>query len=261
MIKIEQIGGPYGFEAAIKGARLAKESFDRSDSTFYDPWLGEYHDICGNSGPYDSDRIWVNEELGKNDLELMNRLAKAGSEHAKYRRVIVVHVEVTAPIYWWKEMDTYKIGVTRLSDSTMHNIHKHEFTIEDFSVDHFSDVCRKVDDNVWENDVAVTVEAALGLEYVGGLHLTNYGVLDVVLEYLNACRKLYLETKNKSLWWQMIQNLPSTYNQTSVLCMNYEVLSNIYRQRKNHKLDEWHVFCDWIERLPYAKDMITYDER
>lgn len=164
--------------------------------------------------------------MGESDLGLMKRLAKGGAVHAKYRRMIPVFVTINAPLYWWKEFDTYKVGTVANSCSTMHKIHAKEFTVDDFSHDHLGEFER--------------------------------GVLQYIIDALNWARNRFLETKNKDFWWRMIQLLPSSYNQKRTVMLNYEVLVNIYHSRNNHKLDEWHVFCGWIRGLPYS-ELITME--
>ena len=200
----------YGWEAAIRGMRNPMNSWERSDSLF--------------------DNISVN--IGKNDLELMTRLANAGSVHAKYRRMITVTVDILAPLYWWKEFDTYKVGTVANSCSTMHKIADKEFTLDDFSHEHLFD---DDDTRVGWGDI-----------------IPNFHLM-LTVRALNQYREKYIETKDKAFWWQMIQLLPSSYNQKRTVMLNYEVLANIYRQRKDHKLDEWHDFCKWIEELPYSE--------
>lgn len=169
------------------------------------------------------------DTLGKNDLELAKKLSKAGNDHAKFLRMINVTCDITAPLYWYKEYDTYKVGTTANSCSTMHKIQAKEFTLDDFSHEHL----------IVDEDTS-----------------TNYiGVLDFVIDSLNRARIKYLETKNKDYWWQMIQLLPSSYNQRRTVQLNYQVLKSMYFARKDHKLDEWHTFCDWIETLPYFKEI------
>ena len=211
MIKIKNTE-VVGWETAIRGMRNPMNSWNKSDSR------------------YDATGIF---EIGKNDLELMQRLANAGSVHAKYRRMIVVYVDVVAPIFWWKEYSTYKVGTVTNSCSTMHKIHEKEFTEEDFSCEHLRTL-QDVDGN--------------SINFMTSLRQT--------IAMLNAARRNYLETKEKVWWWQMIQLLPSSYNQRRTLMLNYEVLANIYASRRNHKLDEWQDFCDWIETLPYS-ELIT----
>lgn len=173
--------------------------------------------------------------LGKNDLELAKKLSKAGNDHAKFLRMINVTCDITAPLYWYKEYDTYKVGTTANSCSTMHKIQAKEFTLDDFSHEHL----------IVDEDTS-----------------TNYiGVLDFVIDSLNRSRIKYLETKNKDYWWQMIQLLPSSYNQRRTVQLNYQVLKSMYFARKDHKLDEWHTFCDWIETLPYFKEICLGGEK
>lgn len=200
----------YGFEAAIRGMRNPKNSWEKSDSIDYG---------------------W-GFVVGQNDIELMKSLSKAGTDHSKYLRFITITADITAPLYWWKEYDTYKVGTVANSCSTMHKIHEKEFTIDDFSHEH----------------LLTHAESYNG--YV------STSVLECVIGALNEFRKLYLDTKNKAYWWQMIQLLPSSYNQKRTVLLNYQVLKNMYHARKNHKLDCWIEFCKWIEKLPYAKELI-----
>lgn len=199
MIQIENIE-TMGWEPAIRGMRNPMNSWDKSDS---------YHETFGH---------YI---IGNKDLELMMKLAKGGSTHAKYRRMIVCYLDVTAPLYWWKEYDTYKVGTVANSCSTMHKIHAKEFELDDFSHDKLMDE---------------------GIEF-----------LVYVMGGLNFYRNKYLKTKDKKWWWQMIQLLPSSYNQRRTLMLNYEVLSHIYHDRKDHKLDEWRDFCQMIRSLPYSQ--------
>ena len=231
MIKFENTE-VVGWEAAIRGMRNPMNSWDKSDSIFVED--GEYHDICGNGGPYngtvtDTETFF---ELGSNDHDLMIRLRNSGTDHRKFMRMITVYVDILAPLYWWKEFDTYKVGSVANSCSTMHKIHEKEFTIDDFSCE-----------NLLKNAVVYNGYASTS-------------VLECVIGALNEFRNLYLETKNKKYWWQMIQLLPSSYNQRRTVMINYEVLANIYKSRKNHKLDEWRSLCKWIETLPYS-ELIT----
>lgn len=182
-----------------------------------------------------------NAEIGPNDFDLMKRLRNAGIDHRKFMRMISVYVDITAPLYWWKEFDTYKVGTVANSCSTMHKIADKKFMLEDFSCEHLLDVTTSTDN-----------ESVC----LGGIWHSSLGVFLNLLEYLNHFRMLYLETKDKKYWWQMIQLLPSSYNQRRTVMLNYEVLANMYKSRKNHKLDEWHVFCDWIMGLPYS-ELIT----
>lgn len=214
MIKLENVvlASPEQMEFIIEGMRNPMNSWDKSDS----------HN-CRMDASFCMECIYKNEYcLGDNDRSLMQRLAKAGTDHRKYMRMMPVYVRITAPLYWWKEFDTYKIGTVANSCSTMHKIAEKEFTLEDFSHEHILD---------------------------------NNGLWGIVYE-LNEWRTKYLATKDKKYWWQMIQLLPSSYNQTRNVMLNYEVLANIYKSRKNHKLDEWREFCKWIEELPYS-ELIT----
>lgn len=202
MLKIENVS-TFGWKAAIRGMRNPKNSWAQIDSAV----------VNGN--------CFV---VGNNDYDLMYRLASAGTDHGKFMRMIHVQCDVTAPLYWWKEADQYKVGTVTDSCSTMHKIHAKEFTLDDFSHEHLND--------------------------------ESTDCLLKLIDLLNCNRELFLKDKNKSWWWQMIQLLPSSYNQLRTWDLNYAVLQNIYRARRNHKLDEWHTFCDWIESLPYS-DLIT----
>ena len=214
MIKIEETvtPSPDQWDAIIRGMRNPKNSWDRTDS---DTDWPEHPDIY---------------KIGPNDHGLMMRLAKGGPVHAKYRRMIPVYVDITAPLYWWKEFDTYKVGTVANSCSTMHKIHAKEFTLDDFSHEHLMTV-------VPYKEI-----------YVCPLEGLKRDIVE-----LNIYRELYLETKEKDYWWQMIQRLPTSYNQKRTIELNYEVLHNIYHSRKNHKLDEWRAVCSWIESLPYSE--------
>ena len=238
MIKLENYE-VVGWEHAIRGMRNPMNSWEKMDSYF------NYY----KNGPLMEPKGFY---LGENDHELMMKLANGGPVHAKYRRMITVYVDITAPLYWWKEFDTYKVGTVANSCSTMHKIHEKEFTIEDFSHEHLtreylgegSEVNMDVCDGDW----------------------APLDILDFIIDSLNHYRKLYLETKTKPMkddaarkelmkkyWWQMIQLLPSSYNQKRTVMLNYEVLVGIYKWRKDHKLDEWREFCKWIESLPYSE--------
>lgn len=231
MIKLENVGlaSPEQMAFIIQGMRNPMNSWEKSDSTFIEE--DEYYDILGNSGPAVGEE--TRSELGPDDLSLMQRLSNAGTEHRKYLRMMPVYVRITAPLYWWKEFDTYKVGTVANSCSTMHKIAEKEFTLEDFSCEHLMD-----------------------FEEKGKLRFSPLGTLQNTIDELNDCRDLYLKTKDKAYWWQLIQLLPSSYNQTRNVMLNYEVLANVYRQRKGHKLDEWREFCKWIESLPYS-ELIT----
>ena len=258
MIKFEKTE-VVGWEPAIRGMRNPMNSWDKNDSYECKSYAEEgdckgcsrYYSCTGaeNSGVI----------LGPNDLKLMMKLRNAGPDHRKFMRMIIVYVDITAPLYWWKEFDTYKVGTVANSCSTMHKIHAKEFTLEDFSHEHLLEAT----DAEWGDIVGRTV-------------------LETVIFSLNIYRGLYLETKDKKYWWQMIQLLPSSYNQKRTVMLNYEVLANIYKSRKNHKLDEWKEhkveligdcpanmypsslinyigLCDWIKTLPYS-ELITGEE-
>ena len=220
MIKLEKTD-IYGWEAAIRGMRNPLNSWERIDSRECE--IGYY--------------------IGPQDHDLMMRLAKGGSTHAKYRRMITVYVDITAPLYWWKEFDTYKVGTVANSCSTMHKIHDKEFTIDDFSHEHLL--------GLFSTDGEL---ADPSIETAGGDLYSCSGLFKFLLiPLLNECRELYLLSNDKKYWWQMIQLLPSSYNQKRTVMLNYEVLAAMYNDRKNHKLDEWHTFCDWIRELPYSE--------
>ena len=245
MLKIENVD-VMGWEAAIRGMRNPMNSWDKSDSEFIrDPDYG----CSGNCPCEDIDGHCDCCFIGKNDLDLMNRLRNSGTDHRKFMRMITVYLDITAPLYWWKEFDTYKVGAVANSCSTMHKIADKEFTLDDFSCEHLNDELHHRD---W-------IESAIVDEDITSSHkvwMTPLDILRSTIEILNAYRKSYLETKDKQDWWQMIQLLPSSYNQRRTIMLNYEVLTNIYKSRRNHKLDEWHTFCDWIEDLPYS-ELIT----
>ncbi len=233
MLKIEN-AEIMGWEHAIRGMRNPKNSWVKSDSG-----------VCATHGPAhcadcvytdchaDDVEISTKYILGSNDLNLMTTLRNAGTDHRKFMRMITVYLDITAPLYWWKEFDTYKVGTVANSCSTMHKLTSKEFELDDFSHEH--------------------------------LIVASINSLKRTIEDLNACREAYLSDEikdpewKKEIWWQMIQLLPSSYNQKRTVMLNYEVLANIYKSRKNHKLDEWHTFCDWIESLPYS-ELITGKE-
>ena len=222
MIKFENTE-VFNFEGAIRGMRNPLNSWDKSDS-FNCRSYSEDCDFCERN--YSECAKYY---IGPNDLDLMKRLIKAGSDHRKFMRQILVSVDITAPLYWWKEFDTYKVATVSNSCSTMHTIHAKEFTIDDFSYDH----CK--DDPIVENYINDT------------------------LWILNRAREQFLQTKDKAFWWDMIQLLPSSYNQKRTITLNYETLYNIYGSRKGHKLDEWSVgFMEWIDSLPYAEELIKF---
>lgn len=220
MLKIEN-WEVLGLEHAIRGMRNPMNSWEKSDSG----WEPQFDTV---QGPVSGEFV-----IGPNDYTLMKNLCNAGTDHRKFMRMITVYLDITAPLYWWKEFDTYKVGTVANSCSTMHKIHAKEFTLEDFSCEH------------------LTAESI------------TFG-LEPIIDILNKNRELYLQWKNideekKTLWWQMIQLLPTSYNQKRTVMLNYEVLANIYKSRRNHKLDEWHTLCDWIEELPYS-ELITGKE-
>lgn len=236
MLKLENTE-VVGWEHAIRGMRNPKNSWDRSDScTKGSVWCNEF---CGEPIPTCDKESGLC--IGPNDHNLMSQLAEGGPVHAKYRRMIAVYVDITAPLYWWKEFDTYKVGTVANSCSTMHKIAAKEFTLEDFSCEHLME---------WED-----YESEAKMLKPDRLCNFKFYLMDTI-SALNNARDLYLQTDDKKYWWQMIQLLPTSYNQKRTIMLNYEVLSNIYKWRRNHKLDEWHTFCDWIEELPYS-ELIT----
>ena len=229
MIKIENVVLPSAeqWEAVIRGMRNPMNSWDKMDS-----------EITFNDNPAVLEDAYPQFFMGDADYELAQKLADGGSVHAKYRRMIPVYLDITAPLYFWKEFDTYKVGTVANSCSTMHKIHAKKFELSDFSCEHlFHNVN---DTEMW-------------------LDIDFFNVLDNTIFYLNKARELYLDTKDKNYWWQIIQLLPSSYNQRRTVMLNYEVLANIYPMRKNHKLDEWCDFCKWIETLPYS-ELITREK-
>lgn len=254
MIKFENTE-VMGWESAIRGMRNPMNSWEKSDSRLepqFDTETGPCHGFF---------------VIGPNDLNLMARLRNAGTDHRKFMRMITVYVDITAPLYWWKEFDTYKVGTVANSCSTMHKITEKEFTLEDFSCEHllWIDPSDEKVDLVLEN---LTVDCS-GSKDESSVY-SPFGLLNVTIEMLNKCRERYLVAlKNeeetglpaKDIWWQLIQLLPSSYNQRRTVMLNYEVLANIYKSRKNHKLDEWSVgFMEWIESLPYS-ELITGEDK
>lgn len=225
MIKLEHavLASPEQMNFIIEGMRNPMNSWEKSDSGYScicdskslcDPKCAG-DDLCPRNGGY---------KIGDNDLGLMKRLSAAGIDHRKFMRMMPVYVRITAPFYWWKEFDTYKVGTVANSCSTMHKIQAKEFTVDDFSTEH--------------------------------LISDGNAMMKTTCDLLNQYREKYLKTKDKNYWWQMIQLLPSSYNQTRNVMLNYEVLANIYKSRKDHKLDEWRVFCRWIKSLPYSELII-----
>lgn len=233
MIKLENTE-VLGWEHAIRGMRNPMNSWEKSDS--------KVHTCECEQWPHNIKKSF--DEVGPNDLDLMKRLRNAGTDHRKFMRMITVYLDITAPLYWWKEFDTYKVGTVANSCSTMHCIHKKEFTLEDFSREHLMGTSEQ--QIPYSSNVPYIIDFRIQLEQI--------------IASLNNARELYLETKDKCYWWQMIQLLPSSYNQKRTIMLNYEVLANIYKSRRNHKLDEWHTFCDWIEELPYSELITGYEE-
>ena len=250
MINIENTE-VFGWEASLRGMRNPMNSWDKSDSKYgcrlkrgrdcvnwdvhkdgeitYCNECNWCDSLCDYTNPHNEHREYI---IGPNDHSIMMKLRNAGTDHRKFMRMIMVSFDTTAPLYWWKEFDTYKVGTVANSCSTMHKIHAKEFTSDDFSCEH------------------------LALDDVEFTYRTSLHLLSMTIDALNFWRNKYLKTKDKKYWWQMIQLLPSSYNQRRTVMLNYEVLANIYKSRKNHKLDEWHVFCEWIESLPYS-ELIT----
>ena len=239
MVKIEQVE-TYGWESAIRGMRNPMNSWDKSDSH---RCLVDYGFDCPMAEIGHEPAIECNDGkfgycVGENDLKLMQTLSKAGSDHGKFLRMITVTLDITAPLYWWKEFDTYKVGTVANSCSTMHKIQAKEFELDDFSYEHIFE----------------------GVDPVTADWMDNIGLMGVIINVLNDCRYRFLETKDKRYWWQMIQLLPSSYNQKRTVQLNYQVLKAMYHARKAHKLDEWRSFCSWVETLPYAKELIIGEE-
>ena len=235
MLKIENVvtPSPEQWRSAIMGARNPMNSWDRSDS--------EFEEHCLENWPHDI--VTTFENLGPNDLDLMKRLRNAGTDHRKFMRMLPVHMDIIAPFYWWKEFSTYKVGTVANSCSTMHKIAAKEFTLKDFSYEHL------ISDPTRETETDIQVSDCEGYKWYSPKEILS----DWVIPSLNSCRKKYLENKDKKYWWQMIQLLPSSYNQRRTVMLNYEVLANIYKSRRNHKLDEWREMCEWIEGLPYSE--------
>ncbi len=251
MLTIEKIE-TYGWEEAIRGMRNPMNSWDKSDSIF-----GSYLDLeipyARNTKTMLIDKHGAMVDIGNDDLDLMKRLCKAGTDHRKYLRMITVYCDISAPLYWWKEFDTYKVGTVANSCSTMHKIHDKEFTLDDFSYEHIVD-CFNGPCDFHDNPPVITAESMHDETLYDPM-----GILMLQIKMLNKCRELYLKTKDKIYWWQMIQLLPTSYDQKRTVMLNYEVLANIYKSRKNHKLDEWQTLCYWIETLPYS-ELITGEE-
>lgn len=262
MIKLEHVvlASPEQMEFIIEGMRNAKNSWDKSDSGFCggNKHIGCAHcSFAGNKihniemckmdrkygfgikpcGKKDFDGCYC---IGHDDHSLMQQLSNAGTDHRKYMRMMPVYARITAPLYWWKEFDTYKVGTVSNSCSTMHKIDEKEFTLDNFSCEHLL--------NMSNNDAG----DALFFNDANNIRVDSDDLLGLTINVLNYYRERFNKTKDKRYWWQMIQLLPSSYNQTRNIMMNYEVLANIYKSRKNHKLNEWREFCKWIESLPYS---------
>lgn len=242
MIKIENTE-VLGWEHAIRGMRNPMNSWDKSDSKKCDviyTLSNENHSYrCAGCKNEDIGRPNC-IVIGPEDHALMMKLCKTGTDHRKYMRMITVYMDVTAPLYWWKEFDTYKVGTVANSCSTMHKIHEKEFCLDDFSHEHL-----RTDKSDFLNATQTPFSAL--------------NMLEDSIYILNRYRDKYIETKDKQYWWQMIQLLPSSYNQKRTIMLNYEVLANIYKSRKNHKLDEWVEFCEWIKSLPYSELIIGHE--
>ena len=218
-----------GFEDAIRGMRNPMNSWDKSDSRY------ECVDYSATKEMDIYDFV-----IGPKDLDLMRVLRNSGTDHRKFMRMIVVYVDILAPLYWWKEFDTYKVGTVANSCSTMHTIHKKQFDISDFSAEHLLGFSY--------NEFDLTCDLSIPIGYPSN-DTCPRDILNQTIVMLNAARDKYLETKDKTFWWQMIQLLPTSYNQKRTVMLNYEVLANMFAARVNHKLDEWHEFCDWIRTL------------
>ena len=227
-----------GWEHAIRGMRNPMNSWEKSDSRYYnDPIYDDKNPLLIHDNPIFN--------VGPKDRDLMMALRRFGTDHRKFMRMIVVYLDITAPLYWWKEFDTYKVGTVANSCSTMHKIHAKEFTREDFSSEHVMCLCEK--------------ETPVVYHPSGNTALAPIDVLDITIMMLNKARDLYLQTKDKQYWWQLIQLLPSSYNQKRTVMLNYEVLSNMFMARCNHRLDEWKTLCEWMRMLPYS-NLITGEE-
>lgn len=242
MLKIENVE-VVGWEHAIRGMRNPKNSWDKSDSGYHhisavEPDGEVVQTLAGMPLIY---------EIGPNDKKLMMTLRNAGTDHRKFMRMIAVYLDITAPLYWWKEFDTYKVGTVANSCSTMHKIHAKEFTLDDFSCEHLLE----------RESLGVGLYSKINGEYFG-MDMSSKGLLELTCETLNIYRSRYLESKDKKWWWQLIQLLPSSYNQKRTVMLNYEVLANMYNSRQNHKLDCWRTLCEWMKKLPYS-ELITGD--
>lgn len=226
MIKFEH-PEVWGWEHAVRGMRNPMNSWDKSDSRF------NYDIEATTAGDEEPQYIHIDATIGYNDLSLMRRLIRAGSSHRKFLRQIFVSVDITAPRYWWTELDTYKVGTTANSCSTMHKITAKEFTLDDFSHEHL----------ITDEPIPTRIYSPMQM-------------MEANIKNLNHLRSLYLETQDKKYWWQLIQLLPQSYNQRRTVTLTYENLLNMVSQRRGHKLDEWHDFCDWVFTLPYAEELL-----
>ena len=273
MIKLEHTK-VFNFEGAFRGLRNPKNSWHLSDSAyglsdiFYDneelydvaatyvPWELESDEdeekrekiqdwLSENGENFENEHIYSYNYLGQKDLDLAQRMVAAGTDEAKFMRQIFVSFDITAPLYWWKEFDTYKVGTVANSCSTMHKISAKEFTLNDFSHEHL------IDEPLIEEKPGTVKQ----------FNLQAKSMLEITISILNVARLMFLKTGDKKYWWQMIQLLPSSYNQKRTITLNYQVLRAMYFARRYHKLDEWHDFCNWIETLPYAKELICYEKK
>lgn len=226
MIQVSNIE-VWGLEHAIRGMRNPKNSWDKRDSKFFNDYDNGIRDVI----------------LGNNDLDLMKRLYKAGVEHRTYARMIKVSMDIVAPLYWWKEMDRYCVGKDQVSCSTMHTMHQREFTLEDFSTEHL------LNDETYNYECDIT-------DYDNNIcNINSMDLMLMLLQLLNGYREKYIETKDKKYWWQLIQLLPTSYNQRRTVCMSYETVFKIIKERTGHKLDEWNGFVDVLNSLPYIKEI------
>lgn len=249
MLKIENVE-VMGWEHAIRGMRNPMNSWEKSDSGTCMGTLACHS--CEKNRKTECNVTVKHGDfvVGPNDHDLVVRLRNAGTDHRKFMRMITVYMDITAPLYWWKEFDTYKVGTVANSCSTMHKIHEKQFDISDFSAEHLLGFSH--------NEFDLTCDLSIPIGYPSN-DTCPRDILNQTIVMLNAARDKYLETKDKKFWWQMIQLLPSSYNQKRTVMLNYEVLANMYKSRKDHKLMEWHDFCDWIRKLPYS-ELITGEE-
>lgn len=252
MIKVDNVD-IVGFKHAIRGMRNPLNSWDKSDSSyiFEDGYGASYYEDEDNELAFDYDYV-----IGPADMDLMRRLANAGTDHRKYLRMIVVWMDILAPLYWWKEFDTYKVGTVANSCSTMHKIAEKEFTLDDFSREHLFTI-----DDVVEKGYVPDSRVFTAINVYGEkCFYSPSNFIDMTCQILNKYRDLFNKTKDERYWWQMIQLLPSSYNQKRTVMMNYEVLAHMYFSRKDHKLDEWRDFCEIIEQLPYFRAIFSLEK-